>query len=312
MPYSKITVVVLNYNGFKHTSECLASLRKSSLNPLSVIVVDSASTDDSVMQLERILNPDELIKLASNGGYSYGNNIALAQAFSNGAEYVFIINNDTVLDHDCIADLINIVSKDTSIGIIGPKVLYYSEPDRINYAGMTGSIEYAKYRRVGLNETDTGQYTGLIETLYQDGCALLITKSCYKAIGGFDELLWAYSEDFDICVRARMAGFRVCCLQSAKIWHKVSASFGSYYERSPLAEYYSVRNNYIFHRRYAGAVHKRIMVILILLSRMPRRLLSIVFKSRKNRLVNLYTNIIATLVGMFTDKDKPRNTFCPN
>jgi len=309
--YPRLSVVILNHNGFQHTRECLESIRRASYKPLSVIVVDSASTDDSVKKLKDVLCQEELIELSVNGGYTYGNNIAIEYSFKNKAEYALILNNDTVMDKNCIESLVEAVLSDPAIGIIGPKVLYYSRPEIISFAGITGCIHSASYTRIGLNEKDTGQYDNLVDTLYQDGCALLITKACYERIGGFDELLWTYSEESDLCMRARLGGFRVCCLQKSKIWHKVSGTLGTYYERKPQAVYYGVRNSYIFHRRYAGSCFNRIMVVLILLSRKPREIASIMFKAKKTRLKNLWMLIIATLVGIITNIRQPSDAFAP-
>lgn len=219
-----IGVIILNYNGYELTKECLNSLRKSTYRPLSILVVDSASTDDSARNLREIVPPDALIELSVNGGYPYGNNIGIQHAFRRGAQYVLITNNDIVVDQNCIKYLYQAISHDQTIGIIGPKVLYYSRPDIVNYAGIEGCIVRAKHRRIGLNETDNGRYEGLVNTLYQDGCALLLSKSCYEKIGGFDEWLWTSGDDLDLCARAILAGFRVCCQQKAKVWHKISAT----------------------------------------------------------------------------------------
>jgi hypothetical protein len=306
-----VTVIILNYNGFNHTSECIKSVRQSTYKPLSLIVVDNASTDNSVIQLKEILAPDELIELSINGGYTYGNNIGIEHAFNKGADYVFIINNDTVIDPNCVKYLVEAAIEHDEIGIIGPKVLYYSDPEKINFAGITGNLHKAKYNRIGLNQIDNGQYEELVDTFYQDGCALMVSRTCFSKIGGFDESLWAYSEDTDLCMRAKLAGFRVCCLQSAKMWHKISASFGDHYRKSPLAMYYSTRNMYIFHRRYAGSFLRRIGVILILFGRMPRRFLSILFKSKENKWMNFYIYVAATVIGILTNINNPSDILAP-
>jgi GT2 family glycosyltransferase len=309
--HPRVVVAILNYNGFEHTEECLQSLAKSTYQPLSITVIDNASTDDSVKKLKNILGKDELIELPVNGGYSYGNNVAIERAFVNGAQYVFIINNDIVMDPNCIEDLVLAASKNESIGIIGPKVLVYSEPDTIDNAGIIGSIPKARHAWIGMGEKDTGQYEKLIDILYQDGCALMVSKECYEKIGGFDEWLWTYSEESDLCMRAWLAGFRVCCLQKARVWHKGAATLGRNSQRKPLAVYYIIRNNYIFHRRYAGSWLKRLLAVSILLSRTPRYFFSIVIRGRESRLKNVWMLLAATLVGLTTNTQQPSDIFAP-
>jgi GT2 family glycosyltransferase len=307
----KVSIAILNFNGFEHTAECLSSLAKSTYQPLSIRVIDNASTDDSIKNLKRILKENELVELSINGGYSYGNNIAMERAFSNGAQFVFIINNDIILDPKCIENLISAASRDKTIGIIGPKVMVYSKPDTIDNAGIVGSIPKARYTWIGMGEKDKGQYENLIDILYQDGCAILISKACYEKIGGFDEWLWTYSEESDLCMRARKAGFRVCCLQKSKVWHKGAATLGRNSQRKPPAVYYIIRNNYLFHRRYAGSWIKKMSAISILLSKTPRYLLSIVFKGKKSRTKNVWMLLAATWVGLTTSVDRPSDIFAP-
>ncbi|KPJ66721.1 MAG: hypothetical protein AMJ43_07200 [Coxiella sp. DG_40] len=285
-------------------------MRKSTYRPLSILVVDNASTDNSVCNLKKLLPADNLIELSVNGGYPYGNNVGIEHAFCRGAQYVLITNNDIIVDRDCIKYLYQAISHDKTIGIIGPKVLYYSRPDTINYAGIKGCIGRARYKRIGLNETDNGQYEGLVDTLYQDGCALLLSKSCYEKIGGFDEWLWTSGEDLDLCARAILAGFRVCCQQKAKVWHKISATLGDYHSK-PHHTYYMERNKYIVHRRYGGSWLNRLLVILILLSCMPRILAHIALRVKTSKLKNLYMLLAATLVGITTKKKRPSDVFAP-
>jgi GT2 family glycosyltransferase len=307
----KVSVAILNFNGFEHTSECLSSLKKSTYQPLSITVIDNASTDDSVRKLKQTFKDENLIELSVNGGYSYGNNIALKRAFMNGAHYVFIINNDITMNENCIEALVTAASNDETIGIIGPKVMVYSKPDTIDNAGILGSIPKASYKWIGMGEKDTGQYEKLVDILYQDGCALMLSKACYEKIGGFDEWLWTYSEESDLCVRARLAGFRVCCLQKAKIWHKGAATLGRNSQRKPHAVYYIIRNNYLFHRRYAGSWVKKMLAISMLLSKTPRYLLSILLKGRESRIKNVWMLLAATFVGITTHVHSPSDIFAP-
>ena len=129
-----VAVTILNHNGFEHTYECLRSLDQSTYKPLSVIVVDNASTDDSVKKLRNILSAGELIELRVNGGYSHGNNIGIERAFRHGAQYVFTINNDIVIDRYCLEELLKAISNDETIGIIGPT--------RMDYRRAISTVEY--------------------------------------------------------------------------------------------------------------------------------------------------------------------------
>lgn len=303
--------IILNYNGLADTIACLKSLRRSTYR-CNIIVIDNASPKGDGQELRKHVHPSEdLIESKVNRGYAAGNNLGLKIAFNSGADVALVVNNDTLVDEGCIDILIRSILKNPDIGIIGPKVLVYDKPEMIDFAGFEGDMSRAKFRRVGYRALDSDKFQAMIPTLYQDGCALAITNTCYSQIGGYDETFWSYWEDFDICVRARDAGFRVVCNQAAKSWHKISASFGSAYEKKPIAVYYRTRNRYVFHKKHAKDRRSKFLLVMILLSKIPRQISSILFKSKRNRWANALVYCQATLVGVFSPVGNPSDLFSP-
>lgn len=306
-----IVVVILNYNGYADTIECIKSVRASTYK-CRLIVIDNASPRNDAELLSAYLNDDEmLLRASANLGYAGGCNLGLDFAFRNGADAVFVLNNDTWVDANCLAQLISALNLKNDIGIVGPKILFYDDPLTVAFAGITVDPKRVKYERLGYLDSDSGQFESLIPTSYQEGCALLITRNCYNTIGGFDVELWSYWEENDLCFRARSKGFEVMCQQSAKVWHKVSASFGDYYNRSPAAVYFQVRNWVLFHRRYAGNRIETTGAILRILSRVPRQALGILIKGKRNRIKNFRIYILAMFVGLFSNKWQPSDMFSP-
>lgn len=306
-----IAAVVLNYNGYDDTIACVESLRKSAY-ACRIIVVDNASAPADCNNLSRFLSGnEELICSEINGGYTGGMNIGIDYAFKEGNDAVLVFNNDIIVDSYCIGSLVDSLQADPKIGIIGPKALYYDKPDTINYAGISGNLEGGRFDQIGKGLPDSNQFEDLIPTFYQEGSALMITRACYEQIGGFDTALWSYWEDTDISIRARLAGFKVMCNQSAKIWHKISSSFGTYYDRSPLSVYYRTRNRFLVYRRYAADGSQASKAIARALARSLKHTANLLIRSKRHRLSNTGAYWSAVWDGITSDVNKPRQRYLP-
>ncbi|GAH48468.1 unnamed protein product, partial [marine sediment metagenome] len=181
---------------------------------------------DSVNYLKERFPWVELIENHKNLGFAQGNNVGIKYALEKGADYILILNNDTIVSTSLLRDLLDVVSKDRTIGIAGPKVLYYHKKDRIWFAGGKVSLLLGNTWHIGNRRRDGQKSQNIIEEDYQTGCALLIRRETVNKIGMFDPQYFAYFEDTDLCLRARNNGFRVVCVQDAKIWHKVSGTTG--------------------------------------------------------------------------------------
>jgi GT2 family glycosyltransferase len=194
--------------------------------------------------------PDiEIVENKNNMGYAEGNNVGIRRAIKKGADYVLLLNNDTVVDPEFLDELVNVAESDPRIGFAGPKVYYYNynqKKDIINFAG--GKLEMWKGRtsHIGLNEVDNGQYDEIKEVDYVEGSCLLIRKDVIKDIGLFDPIYFAYWEENDLCMRGNRAGYISIFVPKAKIWHKIAAS-----NINNKKIYYLTRNQFWFFKRYA-------------------------------------------------------------
>jgi hypothetical protein len=248
MLHPKIGIIIINYNGEKYTNSCIRSIFKSSYQNYLIIVVDNASTDNSVQLLkEEFNNKIILIKNKDNLGFSGANNIGIKYALENGCEYVVLLNNDTEIDKDLIKNMVKTSIKNNN-AIISPKIYYYDKPNKIWSAG--GGINWKKglSYHYGFNEIDKGQFDEQKEIDFATGCCILIHKSVFNKIGFLAEEYFLYFEDTDFCVRAKRAGINSLYEPSAKLWHKVSSTTGS--RESLITLYYGNRNRLYFNDKF--------------------------------------------------------------
>jgi len=207
--YPKVSIVIPNKNGGKEPLECLKSIGKLAYpqKSLETIVVDDCSTDSSVENIKKTFPKVKLIELKSPHGFAGAINIGIK--ISNG-KYIFIGNDDIVFGKESITKMVDFYQKRQDIGILGGKIYYKDKPKKISASAL------------GFNF-----YLGSIKTLFSksqiawlQGCAIMIPKSVFKKIGLFDFGYFpAYFEDFDFCLRAKRAGYKLEQLPSAIFWH---------------------------------------------------------------------------------------------
>lgn len=268
-----VSIVILNYNGLKDTIECLKSLFKVNLEKikLRILVIDNASYDYSAETIRKFSKTGkhsnmltlEVIENENNLGFAGGNNVGIKEALSGGADYIMLLNNDTVVDKDFLVRLVEIFSKDKKIGIVVPKIYFYPGfefyKDRykdkekgkvIWYAGAKMDWKNLIGSHLGVDEVDNGQYDKIYETEFATGCCMLIKKEVFEKVGFLDEKYFLYYEDSDFAMRAKRKGFKIIFAPSAIVWHKNAGSGGG--SGSKLQDYYITRNRLLFGSRYAS------------------------------------------------------------
>ncbi len=255
----KISIVVLNYKGSGETLECLESLRRCSRgnHDVETIVVENGSDDGSVEAFAKIKNI-QLVANDKNLGFSGGMNSGIRYALKRNADYIIILNNDTIVDKNLVLNLAKLAQ---SADIIAPKIYFapgfefhkdrYKKQDRgkvIWYAG--GSIDWKNILGIhtGVDEIDKGQFAKPKEIDFATGACMLIKKEVFEKIGFFDDKYFLYLEDMDFCVRAKKTGFKIKFSPDAILWHKNAISSGG--SGSKLQDYYITRNRLLFAAKY--------------------------------------------------------------
>lgn len=236
----RVTVIVLNWNGCDDTLECVEALRKLSYPNYNIVIIDNGSTDGSEEIFRKKFPELTVLRSDVNLGFAGGSNMGLRYALKSDADYVLLLNNDTVTAPDFISELVRVAESDSRIGMLSSKIYFYDRPGIIWYAGASFHTGVGWGRLRGYNTPDNGQFNTVEETERASGCSLLATRELCEKVGLLDEKYFCYCEDLDWGLRARRAGFRIMYVPSSKVWHKVSKSTGGNRKAIPL--YYSVRN----------------------------------------------------------------------
>jgi GT2 family glycosyltransferase len=249
-----IAVIVLTWNGRDLTLDCLDSLAKVATPGVRLMVVDNASSDGTADAIRaRFGARVTVLSNPTNLGYAAGNNAGIRRALDDGARFVLLLNNDTLVDPGSIAGLVAGLDAAPQSGIAGPKIYYSTPPDRIWFAGGEVSLWRGTARHTGIRETDRGQYDTPRAVGYVSGCALMARREVFERIGMLDPSYRAYFEDADFCMRAARAGFGIRYVPAARVWHRISASTGGQLSRKKAAR--KLESAWRFFRRYARPWH---------------------------------------------------------
>jgi GT2 family glycosyltransferase len=246
--------VVINLNGKKLLLETLESLTKMTYGNFRILVTDNGSTDGSGDAVRTAFPDVVFLENGANLGFGEGNNVGIRYALAHGAEWVFILNNDIEVDPGLLSQLMKVAVTDEGIGLLGPKIYFYSEPDVIWCAGCKVNYWTGILSHRGIREKDAGRYDTVEPTAYVNGCAMLARRSVLEKVGMFDEAYFpAYTEDADLSIRASRAGYKLMYVPAGKLWHKVSSFSGG--GLTPLKTRLKVEHNLIFFKRYARWYH---------------------------------------------------------
>lgn len=253
MSLASTYAVILNWNLAPDTEECIKSLEAAGLPLAQVILVDNNSTDGSLARLIQVFG--HCIKyapLVQNLGFAGGVNVGIRYALDAGAEWVLLINNDTVVDPLFFQALTAAMEARPRWRLISPLILYAGEPDLIWSMGDR-RIGSTLLTRPLLHEQPAPiDMPAYLEADSLNACAMLVQRDVFERIGLFDETYFMYAEDADFCWRAHQAGFQLGVATRARMWHKVSRSTGVHH---PQSRYWRIRNQIVFYRSHSQAWH---------------------------------------------------------
>src|SRR5438552_13711346 len=225
-----VSIVVVNWNGLKFLDDCLASLARQTWLEREFILVDNGSSDGSravIGSWTKWLPNAQAVFLPNNTGFCRANNLAFARA---RGEWIALFNNDAVADPTWLEELLRYGDVERRIGMLASKILFHDPPGVIDKAGHLIYWD-GQNRGRGTMEADTGQYDRAEEILWPDACAALYHRQLLEETGGFDETFFAFGDDADLGIRARLLGWKAWYVPTAVAYHRHSASFGVY---SPL------------------------------------------------------------------------------
>lgn len=248
-----VYIVVINYNNFEDTIECIKSLNSIYYKNKKILIVDNYSKNNSVKELKAHIPSCDILQLNENLGFAGGNNVGIKKALELGADYVLLINNDTTVNKDFLDKMVEVFYKYEDVGIVGGKILNYYNKNLISHAG--GNIDLFKYTTThyGLNKFDSSEYNTEREVGFISGCLMLIKSEIFKSVGLLPEEYFMYYEDTDYCLNVRENGYKLIYSPKAIIYHKVSASSGG--EESPFFLKWNTRNRLLFMNKYKYKVN---------------------------------------------------------
>ena len=238
--FPKVFAIVLNYNGKETLLECIQSLHCSSYQNLEIVIVDNASTDDSLVLAKKKYPNIHYIVNSKNIGFSSGNNVGIRFALEKFADYVFLLNNDAWVTKKSIANMVAFAEKDSRIGIMSPLILNH-DGSQIWFSG--GEINWLRMRAMHRHSSDLVNPSSIA---YATGCAMLIGKRTFKKIGLFDEDYFLYYEDVDFSLRARKNNFSVLFFPGAKVFHREDSN-----QKNSRKTYWLVFSALLFFKKHS-------------------------------------------------------------
>lgn len=255
-----LAIIIVNWNGYQYTRNCLRSLRDVQYENYEIILVDNGSKDKSGDKLKLEFPEITLISLETNTGFTGGNNVGIEYALSTDKEFVMLLNNDTVVTSDFAKVLVSKLKSNAKIGAVQPKIMFNKERSIIWNGGTKFSNIWFTTKTIGLGQKDNGQHDLVKDVPWITGCCFLVRTSIIRKVGLLDDHYFAYYEDVDWSFRIRKAGYHLFYEPNAVIYHEVSKSneimesFGEG-NLSPFSHYVNMRNHIYVVRKFAKGVN---------------------------------------------------------
>ncbi len=217
----KINIIILNWNGWEDTINCVNSLKGIDCSELyKIIIIDNCSTDDSVKRIKKTFPEIELIQNDSNLGFGGGCNTGLLRSIQDNTEFVWLLNNDTTVYADSLQELLNTANSNSNIGIIGSVLYFMNDATSIQTWGGGYISFWTGMAKHILNKKDVHKLQ------YVTGASMLIRIKALNEVGVFDHASYfMYWEDTDLCFRFKKNGWILAVAENSKVLHKESASF---------------------------------------------------------------------------------------
>lgn len=257
----KVAVIVVNYNGMKHMPDLFDSLKltKYPADLWKLVFVDNNSSDESLAYAKERMPFAKFIENTENLGFTGGNNCGANWAIENDYDYIFLLNQDTIVTPDWLNILVETMESDPTIACLQPKILLHPEIDKINTAG--NRISYLGFGYSTLNgEKDEGQIKHLAEINYCSGAGVMTRVKLIEKIGLFDNEMFFDLEDLDLGWKTQLMGYRNAINPNAVIYHKYK--FGGSGKRM----YFTERNRLIiFHKNYKTATKILLIPMMIIM-----------------------------------------------
>ena len=236
-------VVILNWNGRKHLEQFLPSVVEHTPQQVRIVVADNGSTDDSVEFVAQHYPHIEIVALDKNYGFAEGYNRALEDI---DTELFILLNSDVEVTTGWVEPLVAMLSNNSNVAAVAPKLLAYSERQNFEYAGAAGGYidllgyPFCRGRILSTVEQDKGQYDSAREVFWASGAAFCCRADIFRMMGGFCGDFFAHMEEIDLCWRMQLAGYKIMVEPRSCVYH---LGGGTMPNESPRKLYLNYRNN---------------------------------------------------------------------
>jgi GT2 family glycosyltransferase len=245
-----VYVVVLNWNNYADTAQCIESVYRQTYEFRHILVIDNGSTNGSAMQLRHYENSLELLLLQENKGYTGANNIGMAHAFAHKADYVWLLNNDATAEPTALARLVEIAEAAPDIGLASPLIRTQLDAPAVEFACGRFDLTVPSYLPSGDVALARQWHAVSPDRVVLHGTGLLVCRALWERIGGLDDTFFAYWEDVDYSIRSVLAGFRNVTAFDVAIGHEAKPTMTAPEVIRPHVYYYVARNELLMWRKY--------------------------------------------------------------
>lgn len=254
-----VSIITINYNGYKDTVEFVDSLKAHETFPYEIIIVDNGSTTlfESKTQKELLLSKYKnnqnitLVFSEKNLGFAGGNNIGYTKAKGN---YILFMNNDMLLDAPFLLNLVNRIKQSSKIGLVSPQIRFNWNRNILQYAGFTQLTPITnRNHQIGYKQKISSQYNKPSKTAYIHGACMMGSKKAIEKVGLNTERFFLFYEELDWSMQFRNAGYEIWYEPASHVYHKEGASIKP---GSPLRQYYHMRSRILFVKRNSKGLTK--------------------------------------------------------
>jgi GT2 family glycosyltransferase len=213
-----VCCVIVNWNGWRDTLDCLASLRDQDYGNLRVIVVDNGSTNDSVERIRSAFPEVRVIETGKNLGFTGGCNIGLRAGLASDAEFLWLLNNDTVCPPDTVRKLVRRAIASPDAGLVGTVLLYAHDPAKVQAWGGGKVRPWIAYTTHFEKPTEFGR------NCYTTFASVLARRQMLEEVGLLYEGFFMYCDDSDLCLRMQNTRWKIVMAEDTAVLHKEAAS----------------------------------------------------------------------------------------
>jgi len=269
-----VWIVILHWRGPELTAACLKSLETLTYKNYKTLVVDNGSENNDGASLAKQFPWIEVLPLAENFGFAGGNNRGMETAIGEGADFIWLLNNDTTVSPSSLTTLVEAAQKFPGAGVLGAMVAEDLRGGKT--VGGYGIIDFTHGKtKVTMPKTDSPT-----ECQWMQGSNFLLSTQALKQVGLFDERYFLYFEDTDLCYRMTKSGWKCLLVPGALIAHIGNASTQD--RRRHWRSYYYIRNRFLFFATYLNGMNK-VVPQFFMLAHLARHTLALPFRGENGR-----------------------------